>query len=158
MNDARVEQVSELYVFARAVKEFYEGFWAVASSIHAAAMADESQARHWLSQIKARMDAAAAEMDALGRELDFYQDRELTEDEYYRYRNLLNDYKEARECYEAACARYEQAESRFGQLRQTLAAIQNDANGAATRIACVGREAEQSITRAATLISEDYNQ
>jgi len=157
MDDARVQQVSELFVFARAVKDFYEGFWAVTSSIHSAAQADESLARHWLSQIQARMDAAAAEMDSIGRELDYYQDRELSESEYCRYRNLLSEYNEVRECYEAACARYEQASTRFGQLRQTLAAMQSDANGAATRIARMGREAEVSITRAATMISEEYN-
>ena len=156
MHDAKIEQVGELFAFARSIHTFSEGFAAVAGRISSDAQEDESLARHYVSQIRRRMEEAADEPDYLQRQLERMAQEDPETFDRSAYNNLLHRYEDARREYENAARAYNEAEQRFQQLRQLISQMTQVANHAATQIVHEGNEARNTVERAATIISEEY--
>ena len=157
--DSHVTQVGELFVFARAIGQFADGFFGVSGSIRSSAEGDLSLARQWLNQIRSRMDDAQQRMAQAHQAVDSYQpciDEDGCDTTYYVYVQLVERYNQAAAEYSAAASQYSQAEQRFQEIRRIVDTMQQVAASAATRVCRLGSEAKGRVTRAANIIEQEY--
>lgn len=157
--DSNVKQVDELYVFARAIGEFANGFFGVAGSVRSSAEGDLSLAHQWLNEIRAHMDEAHQRMVQSRQAVESYQpcpDEYGNDTTYGEYQRLVAEYNQAAADYADAASRYGQAEMRYQEIRRLVDDMQQVAASAANSIARLGTEAKSHVNRAASIIEKEY--